>query len=81
MLPPYTSDEVAEAVLGRLRALGCPVARLTVAAHDLSREWRVTAELEDGREVVASYPFSAPEGIHVPAEIAAWFAERVPQSE
>lgn len=80
MLPPYGSDEVAEAVMGRLRRAGMVARVLTVAADDAAHVWSIAATLEDGRRVAAQYAFSAPEGIHTPAELAAWFCAKAATS-
>jgi hypothetical protein len=77
VLPPYTSDEVAAAVVAALTAAGVRGAALTVTASDIAMEWCVAAARADGRQLVASYPFATPEGITVPSEIAAWFVELV----
>lgn len=77
MLPPYNSDEVAEAIMRATAAGGRELTQLTVVADDLAREWRIEARRPDGREIIARYPFSRPDGISVPAEIAAWFQELV----
>jgi hypothetical protein len=79
MLPPYQSDEVAQAVLARLAQAGERPAPLTVTvtADNVARAWRIEARFADGREVVGRYPFSAPAGIHTPAELADWFAAEV----
>ena len=74
MLPPYDSDEVAEAVQRRMQRAGLVLHRLVVTADDHARAWRIDAWLHDGREVVTFFPFSSPEGIHTPAELADWFA-------
>lgn len=74
MLPPYGTDEIAQAVLARLHAGGVRVQAVSVTAEDTARTWHVTARLENGREVSAQYSYSAPEGIHTPRELAEWFA-------
>lgn len=81
MFPPYAPDEVAEAIEERLAAASLRLVSLTVTADDRAREWRLATSRENGRELVASYPFATPEGINVPAEIAAWFAARVAAGE
>jgi len=77
VLPPYAPDEVAQAVIDGLATAGCRIVRLTVTANDLRKEWRLEAKREDGREVVVRHPFSTPQGIAVPAEIADWCVERL----
>lgn len=77
MLPPYESDEVAEAVLARLARAGERPASLTVTADNAARTWRIEARLADGREVGGRYAFTAPSGIHTPGELAEWFAAEV----
>lgn len=74
MLPPYQSDEVARAVLARLAQAGERSVSLTVTADNAARAWRIEARFADGREVSGGYPFTAPAGIHTPAELAEWFA-------
>ena len=74
MLPPYESDEVAQAVLARLAQAGERPASVTVTADNTARAWRIEARFADGREVSGGYPFTAPAGIHTPAELAEWFA-------
>jgi len=81
VFPPYAPDEVAEAVQERLAAAGLRLASLTVTADDRAREWRLAARREYGSELVARYPFTTPEGINVPAELARWFTERIAASE
>ncbi|HSJ16045.1 MAG TPA: hypothetical protein VK939_16675 [Longimicrobiales bacterium] len=80
MLPPYESDEVAEAVLRHLASTGITPTALTVTADIAARTWSIAARDADGREVVASYPFAPPEGIHTPAELAAWFTAELTSS-
>jgi hypothetical protein len=74
VLPPYGTDELAQAVCARLRSCGITALSVSVTADDIAKTWRVAARLENGREVVTIYPYSAPEGIHTPRELAEWFA-------
>jgi hypothetical protein len=73
VLPPYGTDEIAAAVLARLRACHLNVLALSVTADDIARTWHVTARLADSRQIATAYPYSAPDGIHTPREIAEWF--------
>ena len=73
MLPPYETDEVAEAVVRGLAGAGVTPTSLTVTADDARREWLIDARFADGRELAMHYPFSAPDGIATPAELATWF--------
>jgi hypothetical protein len=73
VLPPYGTDEIAQAVLTRLQACGIRVQAVSVTADDVARAWHVTARLEDSREIRTAYPYSAREGIHTPRELAEWF--------
>jgi len=77
VLPPYGTDEIAEAVLARLRAADVQVDSVCVTADDIARTWHLTARLGDSREVAVVYPYSVPEGIHTPRELAEWFASEV----
>jgi hypothetical protein len=73
MLPPYTTEEIARAVLARCEHGREPVRRVIVTADVRTREWRISAELSTGESRTARYGFSAAEGIHTPAELAHWF--------
>ena len=74
MLPPYATEEIARAIMERFERTGAPVRRVIVTADLRTREWRIQAELSVGGSRTAAYAFSAPEGIHTPAELALWFA-------
>lgn len=77
MLPPYETAEVAEAVRRRARDLNVALADLLVVADLRTGEWRVAAVLPAGRRVVVSLPFSTPEGIVLPVDVAARVFDRI----
>lgn len=77
MLPPYDTEEVAEAIVARFTKAGMVLDALRVRADDRAREWIVTARLPDGDVKGATIPFSEPEGILTPAELAERFAGEV----
>jgi len=79
VLPPYGTDEIAHAVLERLRACDVHVDTVSVTADDVARTWHLSARLGDSREVAIVYPYAAREGIHTPGELAEWFAREVAQ--
>lgn len=70
MLPPYETREVAEAVRDRARRAELSVRRVLVGAHDRFRVWTVVLESDEGPSRSARLPFSTPEGITTPGEIA-----------
>jgi hypothetical protein len=80
VLPPYGTEEIAHAVLARLHARKLRVQAITVTANDRARAWHLTAHLENGRAFAMTYPYSTPEGIHTPRELAEWFARALVDS-
>lgn len=77
MLPPYDTEEIAEAIVARFAQAGMVLDALRVRADDRALEWIVTARLPDGVVNGATIPFSEPEGIVTPAELAERFAAEV----
>lgn len=76
MLPPYHSEDIAQAVQESLGRVGISAPHVVVTADLRSRRWIVLARWEGG-EHRASYRFAGREGIHTPAELAGWFARDV----
>ena len=74
MLPPYSSEEVARAVQGRLSDAGVELPAIQVVADVRSRLWVVSVQWPGGG-AHASYPFADASGIHTPREIAEWVAK------
>jgi hypothetical protein len=78
MLPPYQTQEVAQAVQRRLAEAGIDATLIRVVADLRSRRWIVTASWVGG-DVNGSYPFSDATGVHTPREIADWVARERPE--
>lgn len=73
MLPPYRSEEVAEAVQRRLTQAGIDTPTIRVIADLRGRRWIVSAGWSGGA-AHGSYPFADASGVHTPKEIADWIA-------
>lgn len=70
MLPPYDTQEVAEAIADRARAHGEVLTVVTVMAHLTERKWTVGASIEGRGHVQVQAPFSGEEGVLTPGELA-----------
>jgi hypothetical protein len=73
VLPPYRSEEVAEAVQRRLAQAGIETPTIRVIADLRSRRWIVSAAWPGGA-ARGSYPFADASGVHTPKEIGDWIA-------
>jgi hypothetical protein len=71
MLPPYGSEEVAEAVQRRLAESGVHAPTIRVIADLRGRCWIVSASWPEG-SVHGRYPFADATGVHTPKELADW---------
>lgn len=76
MMPPYETAEVAEAVRSQASEVDMALRDLLVVADLRTREWRVAAVLPLGERVVVTLPFTTPEGIVLPAEVASHFLDQ-----
>jgi len=77
MLPPYDTEEVAQAIAARFTQAGIPPDVLHVQADAEARQWLLAVRLPDGEVKSTTVPFSEPAGINTPAELAEIFVTAV----
>lgn len=70
MLPPYDTEEVAEAIAEKARVSGRVPGVVTAMAHLRERKWTVGATFEGREHVRVQIPFSTEDGVVTPAELA-----------
>lgn len=71
-MPPYTSAEVAAALVTAAADRGWTLQRLQVRADDGSRLWTISAVVQGVRRH-ALFPFASRHGIYTPTELADHF--------
>lgn len=70
MRPPYSTEEVASAIMAAAEQRGLTLERVNVEADTSARFWRLEAVSHDGTGMRATCHFSQPAGILTPAELA-----------
>jgi hypothetical protein len=71
VLPPYRPDEIATALMEAARGRGSSPDLLEVVANEAAGIWIIRARGHNGKVGRLTFPFSSPQGIYTPAEIAA----------